>query len=132
MWFPFMSVYFNETFGLRNEHCLSIKTFVNFNIIMIVAMLNENFQNIHKTLNVKMFQYKRSSIFQRCIKFEKVLLRIQERWNLHFWWHFFSQFVKVKFKKNFMPPLFDRLRWTNSYTILNLELIICLVINESP
>jgi hypothetical protein len=78
MWLPFLLVYFNETFGLTNEHCLSIKTFVNFNIIMIVAMLIENFQNIHKILDVKIFQYKRSSIFQCCIKFENILLGIQE------------------------------------------------------
>jgi hypothetical protein len=39
--------------------CLSIKTFVNFNIIMTTAMLNESFQNIHKTLNVNVSKQKK-------------------------------------------------------------------------
>lgn len=125
-----MLVYFNETFSLTNEHCFSFETFINFNIIMIVAMLIESFQNIHKILDVKIFQYKRSFIFQCCIKFENILLGIWEL-QISFLVAFFFRCEKIKFFLDFTPPFFDLLWWTNSYTILNLELIIFLVSNES-
>ncbi len=38
---------------------------------------------------------------------------------------------KNKVFSRLYTPFFDRLWWTNSYTILNLKLIICLVSNES-
>jgi hypothetical protein len=43
---------------------------------MITTMLIESFQNIHKILDIKIFQYKKSFIFQHCIKFENILLGI--------------------------------------------------------